>query len=64
MEKKDWKTWLLIAVTVLTALLNAVNGEKLDGVQKKVEKTVEKTEKLDKDVNDLTTKVAMSVNAK
>ena len=64
MEKKDWKTWLGIAVLVLTAILQVVNGEKLDGVQKKVEKTVEKTEKLDKDVNDLTTKVAMSVNAK
>lgn len=59
-KKEDWTKWLLIAVTVLTALLNVLNGGKIDGVEKKVEKTIEKSEKVEKEVSDLSAKVAIN----
>lgn len=47
----DWKTWLTIAVVVLTALLQALNGTaQSDDVKKTVEKKVEKIERQVDDV--------------
>jgi hypothetical protein len=52
----DWKTWLTIAVVVLTALLQALNGTaQTDEVKKTVEKKVEKVER---DVADVKAHVA------
>lgn len=59
-EKKDWVKWLSLAILVLTTVVQFMNGDKLSGVEKKVE---QKTEKLEKDLESLSTKVSMSVNA-
>lgn len=60
---KDWKTWLIIAVTVLTALLNAVNGGiQTDTIEKKVNKITEKVETVEKDVTEIKTKGFTAVN--
>jgi hypothetical protein len=60
-KTNDWKTWLTIAVVVLTALLQAVNGGKIDSVEKKVEKTIEKSERVEKDVADVKAQFARPV---
>ena len=61
-KTNDWKTWLTIAVVVLTALLQAVNGGKIDSVEKKVEKTIEKSEKVEKEVGEIKAKAFTPVN--
>lgn len=61
-KTNDWKAWLTIAVVVLTALLQAVNGGKIDSVEKKVEKTIEKSEKVEKEVGEIKAKAFAPVD--
>lgn len=51
MKSNDWKTWLTIAVVVLTAILQAFNGDAQKEEVKKVVK--EKVDKIEKDVADV-----------